>query len=254
MRSFRPLPRTFTCCDKQVDVGAIDSPQLRQPHSRRVEQLEDREVAHVGEAALLRVQLGALKQQLDLRAVEIAGQIPLELRAADAARGIRLDHLVAVHVRVEAPNRRERARDRSLARASLRVRCARNPRIARRSTPSQLHSPAAVVAAEVRDELGEIAAVRLERVRRDVRAPSRDGGESRRPRAIVGRLAPLQPVQATRDIAFDRLASTRSSPQARARRSSRAFSSCRECAPADRRRRPKFAFIGWKCAGSASRM
>src|SRR5688572_22116131 len=109
-----PLPANLYLLRQKIDVSAVDSPQLGQSHSRRVKQLENRVVAHVGKAALLRFQLGALKEQVDLRPVEIAGQVAVELRAAHPAGGVGFDVLVSMHVGIKASNRRESARDGAL--------------------------------------------------------------------------------------------------------------------------------------------
>ena len=140
MRSFRPLPRTFTCCDHHVQLAATQALQLGQAHAGRVEQLEDREIAHVDELAFPRAHLGHLKQQVDLRAVEIAGQILLELRRADGARRIRVDDLVAMQIAIEAPHRRQRARHRALAEPALGEmrRGSRASRVGRR--PASVHA------------------------------------------------------------------------------------------------------------------
>ena len=47
-----PLPAHLHLLRHEVEVGAVDPAQLRQAHPGRVEQLEDREVADVGEVAL----------------------------------------------------------------------------------------------------------------------------------------------------------------------------------------------------------
>jgi len=99
---------------QEVDVHPVDSAQLRQTHPRRVEQLEDRAIPHVPKLSLLRLQLGRLKQQLDLRSIEVAGQILVLLRRRDAARRVRFHLFVQVQVLVKASHGRERAPDRAL--------------------------------------------------------------------------------------------------------------------------------------------
>ena len=108
------LPAHFHLLRKQVDVHSIDAAQLRQPHPGRIEKLQHRAVPDVGEFSLLRLQLRRLKEQLDLRPVEIARQILVLLRRAHAARRIRIHLLVAVQILVEAAHRRETARNRPL--------------------------------------------------------------------------------------------------------------------------------------------
>src|SRR6185503_15321822 len=98
----------------QVDVHPIDSSQLGQSHPRRVEQLEDRAVSYVGEFSFLRLQLGRLKQQLDLGTIEIARQVFVLLQSFDGARRIGIDQLVAMQIPVETPHGRKGARDRPL--------------------------------------------------------------------------------------------------------------------------------------------
>src|SRR6185437_13962955 len=151
----------------QIEVAAAEALQLRQAHAGRVEQLEDGEIADVEHRAVGRAELGQLEQQIDLGAVEIPGQVFLELRSADGAGGVRLDALVAVQISIEAADRGECAGHRAL----------------REAAPGEVpeegahHDPvdaapaprlAAVVPVEELDELAEIAAVRGHRVRRDV--------------------------------------------------------------------------------------
>ena len=144
----------------EVEVAAIEPLQLGEAHAGRVEQLEDREVAHVDELAFLRARLGHLEQQVDLRAIEIAGQILVELRRADGARGIRLDDLVAMQIADRSCAPRRACAPSSACRAPRRARCARNPRIASRSTPCQRPRVARRSSAPRNvDELVEIALV-----------------------------------------------------------------------------------------------
>src|SRR5688500_16205548 len=102
-----PLAAYLHLLREQVEVGRIDPLQLAHAQSGRVEQLDGGEVALVGEAQRLRPRLGEREQTLGTRAVEIAGQPALELRAADRARGIRVDQLLAVQEAEEAARRRE---------------------------------------------------------------------------------------------------------------------------------------------------
>ena len=147
-----------------------------------VEQLEDREVAHVDEAALPRAHLGHLKQQVDLRAVEI--------RRADTSR--------ASARRRRAPGSRRRPRcdagsDRSCApptacapSSACRARASRDGRGIRASPagrrPASVHALAAVVAAEEARRTPRGRGRRRERCSARRRAPSRGGRESRRSR------------------------------------------------------------------------
>src|SRR5438445_9604628 len=98
------LAAHFHLLRQEVDVHATDAAQLRQPHPRRVEQLQNRAVSHIRESPLLRLELGGLEKQFDLRAIEIAREIFLLLRSVDAPRRIRLDELIAVEILVEAPH------------------------------------------------------------------------------------------------------------------------------------------------------
>src|SRR6476660_7278490 len=93
-----------------IEVGATQTLELGKAHPRRVEELEDGEVAHVDEAPLPRPHFRGLKEEIDLGSVEIAGKMSLELRRADGAGGIGVDELVPVHVAVEAPYRGQGAR------------------------------------------------------------------------------------------------------------------------------------------------
>src|SRR6185437_12438230 len=80
---------------QQIDVHSIDSAQLRQSHASRIEQLQDRAVPDVTESTFLRLQLGGLKEQLDLRAIEISRQIFVLLRDTYSARRIGIHLFVA---------------------------------------------------------------------------------------------------------------------------------------------------------------
>src|SRR4051812_9985409 len=99
------LSAHFHLLRQEIDVHPVDSPQLAQPHSRRIEQLEYCRVPNVGKTSFLRLQPGGLEQQIDLRAVQVRRQILVLLRSVYSARGIRLYLLVTVQVLVEAANR-----------------------------------------------------------------------------------------------------------------------------------------------------
>ena len=168
MRSLRPLPRTFACCAHHVEVAATQALQLGQAHAGRVEQLEDREVAHVDEAC-----------------PPTRGPRPSETGGRSArGRDSRADTCRAWARRRRARDSCRRSRcdadsDRSCGSptacapwSACRVRAwrgaPRKPRIARRSTPCQRPRRAAVVASEEVDELAEVALVGADGVRRDV--------------------------------------------------------------------------------------
>ena len=94
----------------QVEIRSTQPLELGQTHSRRIEQLEDGEVAYVDESALPRSYLGGLKQEADLRAVQVTGEMPLQPRRPDRARRVGVDELVAVHVAIEAADGGQGAR------------------------------------------------------------------------------------------------------------------------------------------------
>src|ERR1700682_1133836 len=108
------LPAHLHLLRKQVDVGSIDPTQLRQSHPGGIEKLQYRAVPDVGEFSLPRLQLRRLKEQLDLRPVEITRQIFVLLRGGHAARRVRVHLLVAMQVLVKAADREKTPRDRAL--------------------------------------------------------------------------------------------------------------------------------------------
>ena len=57
-----PLPPHLDLLRHEVDVAAAQTLELREAHPRRVEELEDGQVADVGEAAFPSAHLGHLKQ------------------------------------------------------------------------------------------------------------------------------------------------------------------------------------------------
>src|ERR1043166_377843 len=162
-----PLPSHLGLLRHDVEIGAVESLELGQSHAGRVEELEDREVSDVDELPFPRAHLGHLKQQIDLRPVEVARQIFVELRRADGARGIRVDDFVSMQVFVEAANGRQRARHGAFAESAL-------GQVAEESAHGDaidaLPGPfgAAVVAAEETNEFAKIALVGADSVRRDV--------------------------------------------------------------------------------------
>src|ERR1043166_7023632 len=153
-----PLPSHLGLLRHDVEIGAVESLELGQSHAGRVEELEDREVSDVDELPFPRAHLGHLKQQIDLRPVEVARQIFVELRRADGTRGIRIDDFVSMQVFIEAANGRQRARHGAFAES------------AHGDAIDALPGPfgAAVVAAEETDEFAKIALVGADSIRRDV--------------------------------------------------------------------------------------
>src|SRR5215208_3543176 len=80
---------------QEIDVHAVDSAQLRQAHPGRVEQLQYRQVSHVGKLSFLCPDAGGLKENLDLRAIQITRKVLVRLRSLHTARGVRLDLFVS---------------------------------------------------------------------------------------------------------------------------------------------------------------
>src|SRR5436190_943556 len=96
------LPPHLHLLAHQVEIAHAEPLQLGEAHPGRVEELEDGEVAHRGEVAFHRARFGHLEEQIDLRTIEIAGEVLVQLRRADRPRGTGLDHLVGADPAVEA--------------------------------------------------------------------------------------------------------------------------------------------------------
>src|SRR5688500_12832549 len=113
------------------------------------------------------MQGGSLEQQLDLRAIEVSRQVLVEFWTAHAASRIGVHDLVAVHVGIEAPHGGECARDRALAELPA-VQVREKP--AEREAVDSLPRPVtlAVVGGKKLQQPGEVAAVSLESVRRNI--------------------------------------------------------------------------------------
>src|SRR5687767_5850617 len=109
------LPSHLHLLRDEVEINAVDAPQLGEAEPSRIEELEDREVAYIGEASLPRTSLGHLEEQTDLRAIEVSREMLFHLRRADAARRVGFHHLGAVQELIERADGRQRARDRALA-------------------------------------------------------------------------------------------------------------------------------------------
>src|SRR6476620_7786849 len=105
-----PLAAHLHLLAHEIEVTAAESLQLRESHPRAVEELEDREIAHVDEVSLEGARFRELEEQVDLHAVEIAGKMLRLPRRTDRTRRVRLHHLVAVHPAIEAPHAGQRAR------------------------------------------------------------------------------------------------------------------------------------------------
>src|SRR5688500_15587957 len=162
---FSPLATHFHLLGQEIDVHPVDAAQLGQPHPCRVEQLEDRGIPHVGEFSFPCFQLRRLKQQLYLRAIEIARQIFVLLGRIHTSRRIHVYLLAPMQVLVEAPHRRETAGDRALVQLFPREMCEKSTD----GEPVQaLPRPLAdsVILAEESHELIEVAAIRGQSVRR----------------------------------------------------------------------------------------
>src|SRR5688572_29248060 len=120
---FPSLATHFHLLRQEIDVHPVDAAQLGQSHPRRVKQLEDRGIPHVGELSFPCFQLRRLKQQLYLRAIEIARQILVLLGRIHTSRRIDVYLLAPMQVLVEAPHRRETAGDRALVQLFPREMC-----------------------------------------------------------------------------------------------------------------------------------
>src|SRR5205085_2725784 len=104
---------------------------------------------------------------VDLGAIEVAGEILLEARRADGAGRVGVDDLLAVQPAVEAADRGEGARHRTLAEPPSRE---VGEEAAHREPVDPLPAPPtrSIMPPEKADELAEVAAVRADGVRRDV--------------------------------------------------------------------------------------
>ena len=114
-----PLAAHLELLRDEIEHVAIHARELGEAQPRGVEELENREVAHVGELPFPRARLGHLEEQIDLRAIEIRGEILVALGRLHRSRGIRLDDLVAVQKLVERPHGGERATRRCACRARV---------------------------------------------------------------------------------------------------------------------------------------
>src|SRR5688500_14148270 len=155
---FPSLATHFHLLRQEIDVHPVDAAQLGQSHPRRVKQLEDRGIPHVGEFSFPCFQLRRLKQQLYLRAIEIARQIFVLLGRIHTSRRIHVYLLAPMQVLVEAPHRRQTASDRALVQLLARE---MSEKAADRKSIKSLPRPLAnsVVLAKELDELVQIAAI-----------------------------------------------------------------------------------------------
>src|SRR6185312_680995 len=233
----------------EIEIAQIDASELGKSHAGGIEHLEAGEVPNVREAAAPRARLGLLEQQVDLRTVEVAGQTLVELGRADATGRVRRHLLVSMHEPIEASYRRQGARDRALRETTpSEVAHETTNREAVYTLPRPLARP--VVGREERDQLVQVAAVCPHSVRRiiafflEVLEKVRNLiGEGRLRRRVVHRDTALG-LDSARQASI--AATARAAKSSRLRRLSR--SGCSSSS-----NKAKFAFIGWKCSGRASR-
>src|SRR6185437_3776378 len=125
------------------------------------------EVADVGEPPAPCPRLRLLKEQIDLRTIEISGKSFVELGRADTSRRVCRDLLVAVQETIEAPNSRQHPRHGTLREAAPEQMAHEG---ANRETVDAFPCPGlrSVVARQERNQRVQIAAVRRYGVRRIV--------------------------------------------------------------------------------------
>src|SRR5512140_213986 len=247
-----PLAAHLELLRHEIEHVAIDARKLGEAQSRGIEELENGEIAHIRESALPRARLGHLKQQIDLRAVQIRGEILVTLGRLHRARGICLDDLVSMQELVERSHRRERAPDGALAEPAAREVA---HEAADRESVHAAPRPTlcTIVGAQELDKGIEIAAVRDQRVRRIVllllqvekKLVHVAGHVIARARgnAHVATAFGSAPSSACSRIQLSMSASARAAKSSRLRRLSRSGLGRSSS-------RPKLAFIGWKWAGS----
>ena len=257
-----PLAAHLDLLRHEVEIAEIHAAQLGEPQPAGVEQLEHGEVAHVAEVAGLGARGRMLQQRVGLPAVEVRRQRARQARRTHGARRVHVDALVAMHPAIEAAHRRQRTGDGPLGEPASR---AVRHEAANLGASERVPVPAgdALRGREIAAEVAQVAPVGGNRVGRQVTLLGEvreilvdlDGewrlvGPFRRravhPRRTLQRTEQPRARHASAVIA----ARPRSANAARLRALSRS-SSCDAFSSSSSK--PKLAFIGWKCFGSASR-
>src|SRR6266513_2869132 len=246
-----PLAAHFHLVRDQVHVRLVQPRQLGEADARRVEQLEHGEIPRLREPARRRPALRLGEHLLDLGAVEERGERALELRRARRLRGVHLQPARRMQESVERPQRRERAGGRALAEAALLHRP--QPAADRQAIHAREAPPARVVARAERGEVGHVARIRLHRVRRVVPLFFEEGDEVGDLGDWRHDLTPSLPLSAWRRGGRGvKTRAAKASMSASARSTSCSLFFCLSfTGRSSGSSNPKFAFIGWKCAGSA---
>ncbi len=280
MRSL-PFASDLDLQREQVDVGEIDAPQFGQAESTRIEELDHGGVAHVGEASgPARAWRRAVMSVSACSSSRYAGSVREIARRTHGARGVHVHALVAMHPAIERAHGGDATCQRSLGEAGALTVCEPATQILsreRRPRPSFN----ATRAPQPRAQRREIAPIRDQRVGREVAFLLEmfeklldirwQAHRVRGRRLVVHAQMPegAEPaVGAARTSVSERsgasCTTTGVDPMLRHPRVERLQRTRRETSHASIRlsrsgrsrssSSPKFAFIGWKCLGSASRM